>query len=80
MKNKKKIYTTISLIMICLAQKLYSQGCSMCKAVAESNIDSGFTEGSGLNAGILYIMIFPYILISIFVFFWYKHQKKIRKN
>ena len=52
----------------------------MCKAVAESNIDSGFSEGSGLNAGILYIMIFPYILISIFVFFWYKHQKKIRKN
>lgn len=36
--------------------------CAMCKATAESNPD----VGGGLNAGIEYIMIFPYILLGLF--------------
>ena len=40
----------------------YSQ-CAMCRVVAESSQDAGETIANGLNTGILYLMIFPYLLI-----------------
>ena len=46
-----------SLPLISMAQ------CSMCKAVAESADGGGF--GAGLNYGILYLMIFPYLIIEV---------------
>ncbi len=39
--------------------------CAMCKATAESateNVDKGI--GAGLNAGIIYLMLIPYILLT----------------
>ena len=36
--------------------------CSMCKAVAETADGGGF--GAGLNYGIVYLMIFPYLIIG----------------
>ena len=33
----------------------------MCKAVVETNLESGDTKGLGLNNGILYLMAIPYI-------------------
>jgi len=58
--------------------KLFAQGCSMCKAVAETSVAGGNPQGAGLNAGILYIMVFPYILIGIGFYLWYKHKKKLQ--
>ena len=40
----------------------YSQ-CAMCRVVAESSQEAGATLANGLNSGILYLMMFPYILI-----------------
>lgn len=37
--------------------------CAMCKAVAEEQSGSG---PSGINTGIMYIMIIPYIILFIF--------------
>jgi hypothetical protein len=39
--------------------------CAMCKATAESateNVDKGI--GEGLNAGIVYLMMIPYVLLA----------------
>ncbi len=47
----------------------------MCRAVVESGNP---TEAEGLNSGILYLMIFPYILIGVLFFFIIKY--KITKN
>jgi len=52
----------------------------MCKAVAETSVAGGNTQGSGLNAGILYIMVFPYILIAVGFFFWFRHRKQLQKE
>ena len=49
--------------------------CSMCKAVAESNMKGGGSMAEGLNSGILYLMAFPYILIGVVAFMWYRHSK-----
>lgn len=45
--------------------------CVMCKAVAEKGKDDGQEMAKGLNAGILWLMVFPYALIltMILVFF-----------
>ena len=50
--------------------------CPMCRMSAESNLSSGGTAAKGLNNGILYIFAFPYILVSIIGYIWWKNNKK----
>lgn len=51
--------------------------CAMCKATLESNAKTGTSNvGSGLNAGILYLMSIPYILFGVIAYLWYKSSKK----
>jgi len=60
--------TAFFLVLLALAVDAYSQGCSQCKLLAEQN--SGLDESafsSNMNFGILYLMLFPY-LILIFLF------------
>jgi hypothetical protein len=54
----------IFFIILFWASKTYSQGCSQCKLVAEqgSELDEN-SFGSGINTGILYLMIIPYLLL-----------------
>lgn len=47
--------------------------CAMCKAVVESGNAS---EAEGLNTGILYLMIFPYILVGTLLYFIIKYRRK----
>ena len=46
--------------------------CAMCKATAESNT----SVGGGLNAGIEYILVVPYILLGSFVIFVFRGKLK----
>ncbi len=51
--------------------------CSMCKAVLESNLESGDSAlGKGINDGIMYLMAFPYLLFGLVAYFFYRHHKK----
>jgi len=51
--------------------------CAMCKAVLESNMQSGEEAvGQGINEGIIYIMFVPYILLAVVGYFLYKHHQK----
>ena len=47
--------------------------CSMCKAVAKTADGGGF--GAGLNYGIVYLMIFPYLIIGGIAYKIYKNKK-----
>ena len=50
--------------------------CAMCRIVAESNQEAGGTIANGLNTGILYLMVCPYILI-LFGLIWMYYRNKI---
>ena len=50
--------------------------CPMCKMSAESNLQNGGTEGRGLNAGILYMLSLPYLLVSVIGYIWWKRKKR----
>jgi hypothetical protein len=62
----------IVLLFLLLSEKIIAQ-CAMCKAVVESGYTS---EAEGLNSGILYLMVFPYLLVGALLFFVIKHNRK----
>lgn len=51
--------------------------CAMCRASVENNVSNGDTSiGAGLNNGILYLFVMPYLMAAIIGFFWYRTAKK----
>ncbi|MFZ1687514.1 MAG: hypothetical protein WAU70_08840 [Flavobacteriales bacterium] len=48
------------LLLLPLGTGIFAQGCAMCKAVAEQN-----DEAAGINAGILWLIPVPYILLFL---------------
>ena len=50
------------LVFFAINYLSYAQ-CAMCRVVAESSQEHGSSIANGLNTGILYLMIFPYILL-----------------
>lgn len=68
-------FLLVAIVILLSSIDLNAQ-CSMCKAVVESNMQSGESAvGKGINDGIVYIMFVPYILLGV-VYFMYKHYKK----
>ncbi len=64
----------ILLIFLFVVDFAFGQ-CSMCKAVSESNLKGGGAAAVGLNNGIMYLMAFPYIMIAMVAFLWYRHRQ-----
>jgi hypothetical protein len=60
------------LLFIFTTKNVFSQ-CAMCKAVVE-NGDGAMA--AGVNNGITYLMVFPYLLIGILFFSIYRYNKK----
>ena len=48
--------------------------CAMCRAVLES--EEGQKTAEGINNGILYLMIIPYVLVGCIGFLIYQSRKK----
>lgn len=46
--------------------------CAMCKATAENAQEGSLT--SGLNGGILYLMLIPYLLFFVIGYYIYKNK------
>lgn len=71
------------LLLALLAALLLATGttellaqCPMCRATAESNLANGGSTGKGLNAGILYMLATPYLLLGVLVWLWRKNRNK----
>ena len=52
--------------------------CAMCRAVLES--EDGGGAAKGINNGIVYLMVFPYLLIGGVGYFIYKMRKKAKQE
>ncbi|WP_428741524.1 hypothetical protein [Tenacibaculum sp.] len=68
MRKKFLLY----LLFIGFSSKASAQ-CAMCKAVVEGGNE---TIAEGVNNGITYLMVFPYILVGVLFYFIYRHKKK----
>jgi hypothetical protein len=51
--------------------------CAMCRASVENNVANGDTSvAAGLNLGIMYLFVMPYLMAMLIGFFWYRNAKK----
>lgn len=70
--NKKIIL--LSFLMFGVLSDTWAQ-CAMCKAQLESNEGD---VGNGINTGILYLMIIPYVLLTVMLLVFFKGR--LRKS
>ena len=76
MRNKKTLILAGALLVTCLfwASGLEAQ-CPMCRMTAETNLANGGSAGRGLNAGIMYMLLMPYLLAGGVAYWWWKNRK-----
>jgi len=73
---KKTILTIVVLTIFCCIEMLAQ--CPMCRAAAEQNLASGGEAARGLNNGILYLLVTPYLIVSLLGVIWYYRYKKLK--
>ncbi len=65
------LYKIASLLFLFfLKTSFFAQGCSTCRAQIINSTKDDFTVGNGINTGILFLMIIPYIIL----FFLFRKQ------
>lgn len=72
MKTKTII---IGLILVLVSFDVQAQ-CAMCRAVLESEADQ--SAAKGINDGILYLMVFPYLLMAGVAYMVWRSRRKDR--
>lgn len=72
----KKIRLFLIPVLILLVTVAVSAQCPMCRMTAESNMRNGGSSGAGLNAGILYMLVVPYLIVGGVAYWWWKNKKK----
>ena len=76
MKFLKYVFLTMILVGYNFIN-VFAQ-CALCKASVESNLKEVSHQhiGAGINSGVIYLMVVPYIIFPIVAYLWYKHSKK----
>ena len=79
MKNVATLFVFITGYFIININSLAQ--CAMCRASVENSIsENSESFSAGLNLGILYLFIMPYLLLVIIAVLWYRSSKKREKN
>lgn len=73
--KKLSIFLLVFSCSILSAPEATAQ-CPMCKMSAESNLKNGGSSGSGLNAGILYMLATPYLIVGGIAYVWWRNRRK----
>lgn len=71
----KKFFLVLVAILFSASAKAQ---CAMCRAVIESG--GSTAEAEGLNSGITYLMIFPYLLVGAIIYLIYRSTTKKAAN
>ncbi|MCD0487705.1 hypothetical protein LPB86_05665 [Pedobacter sp. MC2016-14] len=53
-----------------------SAQCAMCTINAEQGVKNGNTQAKGINSGVLYLMVMPYLFIGGLGLLWYFKFRK----
>ncbi|MEM8524815.1 MAG: hypothetical protein AAGG68_09230 [Bacteroidota bacterium] len=64
------------VLIILLGIDVAEAQCPMCRMSAEQNLKDGGTAGKGLNAGILYMLATPYVVVGTVALIWWRNRKK----
>jgi hypothetical protein len=70
---------TISICFLLLSVVSASAQCAMCRSTLENNFSNGTPGiGSGINIGILYLLVLPYLAVMTLGYFWFKASRNAR--
>lgn len=75
-KIVKRIVFLLALALLTGAPLMLPAQCPMCRMSAESNLKNGGTDGLGLNAGILYMLTAPYLLVAGMGYWWWRNRRR----
>lgn len=67
-------------VLICLQADVFAQGCVQCRMGPSSNLEGGGNVARGINTGILYLMLIPYLLIMSIVGYVFRKQLSEKWN
>ena len=75
---KKLLILTLALFFFGLLSPTLSiaQGCSQCAATTKNGVDSEKKTGLGVNAGIMFLMVVPYLAAGVIGTIWYVTYKR----
>lgn len=77
----KKILILLLLLPLFFVSSITFAQCAMCRASVENNVSNGDTSvGAGLNSGILYLFVMPYLMAAVIGFFWWKSAKRKKEK
>ena len=74
--NKYLKLVGLSFLGVLVSGQLSIAQCPMCRMTLESNYQNGGTAGAGINGGILYMLVMPYIIVGTIAFVWLRNRKR----
>ena len=65
----------VCLLMVVACLSTQAQ-CAMCQGQVETATDAGSSVALGINKGVLYIFMMPYLIMATLGYFWWKGRKR----
>jgi hypothetical protein len=76
----KKVILLVILFALLQITEVSSQ-CAMCRSTLENNYSAGNPGiGAGINTGILYLLVMPYLAVMVLGYLWYRSSKNANNN
>lgn len=69
-------FLLVAVLAVVVSFSATAQGCSMCAGVTETSTQAGASAAAGINKGVMYIFMMPYLIIGTIWFFWWRAKKK----
>ena len=76
-KAFKIIFLTVLILVV--AHVAFSQ-CAMCTEVADEASKNGSSAGDGINKGVLYLFLSPYLIVGTIGFIWWRSRRKAQQE
>lgn len=68
------------VLFVMTSSDIWAQ-CAMCRGSVESSMGNGRNNvGVGLNTGIVYLFVMPYLLVAVIGYLWYRNSKKLQQE
>ena len=75
-----KRLTLVLTLLLWVSLDLMAQ-CAMCRATLENNVSNGQAGiAAGINFGILYLFIMPYLIVVVLGLLWYKKSRDNQRS
>jgi hypothetical protein len=76
--NKASKITCLIILILSVAHVAFSQ-CAMCAEVADEAARHGNHAGDGINKGVLYLFLAPYLTVGTIGLIWWRIRRRAQQ-